>query len=147
MSEPNSKATLRASLIALYEQTGDEECRLAAECLNVSFLDQLLAIDDSKPGRPAENDNRALMKIARLVVSGKANSAHAAIQQVALKVRGNSDDAKVERLRKKYRANRADLEELARGQLVMIEHVRQSEAARRNLVQRARELLGKIQAD
>lgn len=147
MSEPNSKAALRASLIALYEQTGDEEYQRAAGCLNVSFLDQLLAFNDSKPGRPEEKDNAALMKIARLVVGGKAESEYAAIRQVAPEVDGNSDEAKIERLRKKYRASRADLEEIVRGQLAIIEQMRQSEAARKTLVEGARKLLGKIQAD
>jgi hypothetical protein len=63
----------RSRLLKLYESTGDEDYRRAAECLKIGLLEQLEAAA-GRPGRPALKERQIdwprIGRVHRLVMSG-----------------------------------------------------------------------------
>jgi hypothetical protein len=105
------KTKERARLMKLFMATGDDDYRLAAECLKVGLLEHLEALP-RRSGRPKKKENSIdwprLARIHRLVTAG-ASVLAAAQQEVDEHGDSHSKDATVTSLRKEYTRRRADV--------------------------------------
>lgn len=133
MTDEIKKAEMRQALLDLFTETGDDDYRHAAKILD----------DTERRGRREEKDNRALMRVARMIVRGEFTKPYPAIQKVAREMEGHSHNAVVDRLRKKYSLCGATFEDFARNTDRLIEEVRQNELAKRKLIERAQDILAK----
>ena len=118
MSDAANQGRERRRLIALYDETQNENFLRAAKCLDrggdgADIADILMAPDQKKRGNPEINDREVLLEMA-LLMEREGLSRWAAAEKMASENPGYSVGATAKRLDRKFREGSADYIWIAR---------------------------------